>query len=105
MGLLLCSIDLIDPDNYDNVRSVTLVVGTNALNVRNPSSSMSLVADYERVVDELRQLFLKARIGLYNVLPRFYRCEETRERIALFNYIFEHASRRMKNVFWIHESH
>ena len=64
---------------------------------------MSLVDYYERVVDELRQLFLKARIGLYNVLPRFYRCEETRERISLFNYMFEHASRRMKNVFCIRQ--
>ena len=25
LGLLLCSIDLIDPDNYDNVRSVTRI--------------------------------------------------------------------------------
>ena len=106
LGLLPSSMDLLHPKHYDDVRSVTLVVGTNALNISYPSKAtplLDVVDDYERLVDDLRKLFPNARIGLYNVLPRVYRYEETRERIELFNSIFELACRRMKGIFWIRQ--
>lgn len=106
LGLLPSSEDLIHPNHYDDVRSVTLVVGTNALNINNPNKAtplLDVVDDYERLVDDLRTLFPNARIGLYNVLPRASTYHETRERIGLFNSIFEHASRRFKRIFWIRQ--
>ena len=107
LHLLPGSTDILHPDNYDSVRSVTLIVGTNALNITRPGKGMPLldvIEDYEILVQYLIKLFPNARLGLYNVLPRVYTCFETRQRIELFNSIFdEHVSPRMKNVFWIRQ--
>ena len=67
-------------------------------------SLLDAVFDYEKLVRDLRALFPNARIGLYNVIPRAYSCIETRDRIQMFNSIFEnHASNYLKNVFWIRQ--
>ena len=90
------------PSPYADIRSVTLVVGTN---VNSPNKSMPIldvVFDYEKLVHELMELFPNARIGLYKVLPRAYTCQETRARIEMFNTTFnEHVTPRLKNVVWI----
>ena len=54
LGLLPSSMDLLHPKHYDDVRSVTLVVGTNALNISYPSKAtplLDVVDDYERLVE------------------------------------------------------
>ena len=51
---------------------------------------------------DLRKLFPNARLGLFNIIPRAYTCEETKHRIKIFNNIFDnHVVSRLKNVFWI----
>ena len=106
MQLLPGSTDVLHPDSYDNLRTVTLVVGTNVLNISKPGKGtplLDVVEDYEKVVYNLQALFPKAQIGLYNVLPRAYTCVETCRRIELFNEIFEHVTSRLPNVSWIHQ--
>jgi len=95
----------LSPDQYDAIRSVTLVVGTNALNV--PKSGkvvplLDVVYDVEKLIYDLTLIFKNARIGVYNVIPRAFTTVETRDRIALFNDIFSrHGVKVFKNVFWI----
>ena len=94
LSLLPSSIDILHPNNYSNISSVTVVVGTNALNVNRPNAGMPLldvVEDYEKLIHDLRKLFSRARLGLYNILPRAFRCHETRERIQIFK-IFVHET-------------
>ena len=63
---------------------------------------LHVVENCENLAVNLRKLFPNARIRLFNVLPRSYTCVETRNRISLFNTIFdEHVSRRMKGVSWL----
>ena len=105
LQLLPSSTDLLHPDRYSDIRTVTLIVGTNALNVNRPNKGMPLlnvINDYEKLVNDLRAIFPNARLGLYNVLPRVYSCPETRNRIEMFNDLFDsHITTRLKNVFWI----
>ena len=105
LQLLPSHVDVLHPDMYDFVQSVTLIVGTNALNVKRPNTGMFLldvVFDYEKLIHGLKAIFPNARIGLYNVLPRAYTCPETRNRIEMFNDIFDrHVAPRLKRVFWI----
>ena len=106
LTLLPSCVDILHPNCYDDIRSVTVVVGTNALNVKHPSKGKPLhevVSDYEKLVLNLRDLFPNARVGLYNVLPRAYTCIETRDRIENFNTILEHyVAPRLQNIYWIH---
>ena len=101
--------DVLPPAQYDEVQTLTLVVGTNALYVRRPNTGMlmlDVVFDYEKLVYNLRKLFPNARIGLYNVLPRSSTCPDTRRRIEMFNDIFsEHVAPRLKSVYWINHYH
>ena len=103
--LLQDSHDLLHPDDYEKIRSVTLVVGTNALNVTSPGEGIPLldiVFDYEALVNKLINFFPNARLGLFNVLPRAYVCRETFFRIETFNKIFEqHVVNHYPNVHWI----
>ena len=107
LHLLPGSTDIVHPDSYPHLKTVTVVCGTNALNVKKAGRGMSLldvVFDYEKLIHDLQTLFPNARIGLYNVIPRAYSCIETPERIQLFNSIFEqHVSNHLKNVFWIRQ--
>ena len=83
---------MLAPDKYDSVRSVTVVVGTNALNITRSGQSMAfldVVADYHKLICDLQVLFPNARLGLYNVLPRAHTCKETEYRIKGFNNIFQ----------------
>ena len=107
LSLLPGSTDIIHPNDYHRLKTVTVVVGTNALNVTRPGKEMALldvVEDYERLIHNLRTFFPNAKIGLYNVIPREYTCTATRDRIIMFNTIFEqHVVPRLKRVFWIHQ--
>ena len=89
----------------DGVKTLTLIVGTNALNIPRPGTGMALlsvVEEYEKLVHDLTVLFPNAKLGLFNVIPRVCTCEETRHRIESFNNIFDkHVVYRLKNVFWI----
>ena len=103
LQLLPGSVDILHPDQYGGIRTVTVIVGTNALNVKRKGKGMPLldvVEDYERMIHDIKRLFPNARIGLYNVIPRAYTCIETVSRIQLFNTIFENHVVN-KNVFWI----
>ena len=105
MQLLPSSTDVLSPEVYDSVRTVMLIVGTNALNVKQPSKGiplMDIVFDYEKLVYELTKVFPNARIGLYNVLPRAFTTIETLRRIEIFNEMFcNHVAKQFPNVFWI----
>ena len=106
MQLLPASTDVLSPDQYNAVRSVTLIVGTNALNVKQNADSgipiMDIIYDYEKLIYELTKIFPNARVGLYNVLPRAYNTIETLHRIEMFNELFcHHVVRNFSNVFWI----
>ena len=65
------------PSPYADIRSVTRVVGTNVNSPNKGMPILDVVFDYEKLVHELIELFPNARIGLYNVLPRAYTCQET----------------------------
>ena len=105
LQLLPCCTDILNPNDYDCIKTVTLVVGTNALNVTRPNKGIALldvVEDYENLILALRKLFPNAKLGLYNVLPRAYTCYETVKRIQIFNDIFDqHVVNRLSNVTWI----
>ena len=105
LQLLPGSIDNLHPEQYNSIRSVTVIVGTNALNVKSPGKGMpflDVVHDFEKLIRDIKDLFPYARIGLYNVLPRAHMCIETVHRIQLFNTIFDnHLVNRLKNVVWI----
>ena len=106
MQLLPASTDVLSPDQYNAVRSVTLIVGTNALNVKQNADSgipiMDVICDYEKLIYELTRIFPNARVGLYNVLPRAYNTIETLHRIEMFNELFcNHVVKHFSNVFWI----
>lgn len=103
--LLPTSQHILDHKQYDSIRTVTLVVGTNALNV--PANGrakplLDIIFSYEKVIDNLKTLFPNSRIGLYNVLPRSFYTNETKDRIGAFNDIFSrHVVQHFSNVFWI----
>lgn len=105
LQLLPGSCDILHPSQYDDIKTVTLIVGTNALNVHKPGGGMPLldvIEDYEKLFYDLKKLFPNSRIGLFNVLPRAYTCVETCRRIEIFNTIFdEHVSNRLPRVSWI----
>ena len=109
LQLLSSSSALLPPENYEQIRSVTVVVGTNALNVFRPGQGMpflNVVTDYEKLIHDLQSLFPNARLGLYNVLPRAHTCMETVYRIKDFNNIFQsHVASRLKNVSWLNHFH
>ena len=105
LQLLPGSMDILHPDIYDDIETVTLVAGTNALNIYKPGKGMPLldvIEDYEKLIYDIKKLFPNAKLGLFNVLPRVYTCTETCRRIEIFNTIFELTSKRLQNVVWIH---
>ena len=97
--------DVLPTKDYDKVLTVTLVVGTNALNVSghsDPKPLLDVFNDYNKLINDLKLIFPKARIGLFNVIPRAYSCRETLFRIEQFNTFFsEHVANHMENTFWI----
>lgn len=105
LQLLPSSTDVLPPECYDEIRTVTLVVGTNALNVSSTSETeplLKVIEDYKNLIYDLKELFPYARIGLFNVIPRAYSTIETRNRIELFNSLFcEHVADNIPNVIWI----
>ena len=105
LPLLPSSDDILPPDSYDHVRTVTLIVGTNALNVASHSKPIPLlevISDYSALVTDLRKLFPNARLGLLNVIPRVYTCRETLFRIEMFNSLFSrHITEIVPGVIWI----
>ena len=107
LQLLPAFTDILHPRDYDHIRTVTVIVGTNAINVKHPGKGMPLmdvVCDYEKLIKNAKALFPNARIGLYNILPRAHTCLETVHRIQTFNDLFSnHVAPRMQNVFWIEQ--
>ena len=105
MQVLSNSTDILHPDKYKDIRTVTLIVGTNALSVNSPNTGkplLGVIKDYEKLIVDLTETFPNATLGLYNVLPRAYKCLETRQRIEMFNNIFDaHIVPRLCNVYWI----
>ena len=105
LPLLQSASDKLHPDSYHDVRTVTLIVGTNALNVdphSNPVPLLDVISDYKKLVSDLRALFLNARIGLLNVIPRAYSCRETVSRIEQFNTLFSrHINELFPGITWI----
>ena len=105
--LLPSAVDILHPEDYNGVRTVTLVVGTNALNIPDNGRGipfLDIVFDYEKLISDLSQLFPNARIGLYNVLPRKFSTIETRDRIGAFNSLFQrHVVQHFRNAYWIRQ--
>ena len=106
LGLLPSSTDILPPESYDQLKTVTLIVGTNALNVSydnsRPIPLLEVISDYKALVSDLRKLFPNARIGLMNVIPRAYTCRETLHRIELFNTLFfRHIDEYIPGTAWI----
>ena len=104
IGLLQDSVDILHPDQYCHIKSVTLCVGTNALNVT-PGRRIPLISvlsDYDKLVCDLIGYFPKAHIGLFNVLPRLCHIRETYYRIKTFNTFGQDIiSNLYQNVHWI----
>jgi hypothetical protein len=105
LQLLPTCTDILDVSQYGEIRTVTLIVGTNALDVKSPGKGIPLldvIFSYEKLVLDLTKLFPNARIGLFNVIPRAYKCHETFDRISLFNNLFEsHFTNITPNVSWL----
>ena len=104
LSLLPGSMDILHPDMYDEIRTVTLIVGTNSLNVtghEDPIPLIEVIKDYEKLVQSLKLLFPFARIGLFNIIPRAYSCRETLFRIEIFNTIFSQHNYAMPGIAWI----
>ena len=105
LGLLPSSTDLLPPESYDQLKTVTLIVGTNSLDVNDKSRPIPLlevISDYKALISDLRKLFPNARIGLMNVIPRAYSCRETLHRIELFNTLFlRHINELIPGAIWI----
>ena len=79
--------DVLPPESYSHVKTLTLIVGTNALNVDSyePTPLLDVIKNYENLVRELRSMFPNAQIALFNVIPRMYTTKETLHRIEIFN--------------------
>ena len=79
--------DVLPPESYSHVKTLTLIVGTNALNVDSyePTPLLDVIKNYENLVCELRSMFPNAQIALFNVIPRMYTTKETLHRIEIFN--------------------
>ena len=107
LQLLPSFTDELRPEHYNSVRSVTVVVGTNALNIKPHAKGIPLldiIFDCEKLIYDLTKLFPNARIGFYNVIPRAYSTIETRHRIDMFNEMFSsHVVKHFPNVFWIRQ--
>ena len=69
--------------DVNQVKSVTLCVGTNNLTDRKPL--YQIINEYVDLVTYLSNTFPRARIGLFNVPPRFYSSIELLIRIRAFN--------------------
>ena len=104
VDLLLNSSDLLHPDDYCHIKTVTLCVGTNALNVT-PTRRIPLLdvlSDYDKLVRDLIGYFPRAHIGLFNVLPRICHIRDTYHRIKTFNTFGQNIIANLyPNVFWI----
>ncbi len=107
LRLLPASVDILSPSEYNGIKTVTLIVGTNALNVRAPARGIPLldiVFDYESLIHSLTKIFPNAKIGLYNVIPRAYNTIETKNRIVTFNEMFSnHVTQHFHRVYWIRQ--
>ena len=105
LQLLPGSCNILPPEQYNNIQTLTLVVGTNAINVTgysDPIPLLQVIHDYENLVNDLKKLFPNARIGLFNIIPRSYTCRETLHRIEIFNSLFsQHVAHTWNNVVWI----
>ena len=105
LGLLPGSTDILPPQSYDKIRTVTLIVGTNAINVNGhnkPIPLLDVIDDYKALVSDLHKLFPNARLGLLNIIPRTYTCRETLFRIEKFNSLFSrHICEIVPGVMWI----
>ena len=104
LELLHNSSSTLHPDDYHHIKTVTLCVGTNALNVlpdrRIPM--LDVISDYDKLVRDLIGYFPHAHIGLFNVLPRLCHLRETYHRIRTFNIFGQHHIAGIyPNVFWI----
>ena len=100
-----CQLRLMYHRVLQRIKTLTLIVGTNALNVTDnipPIPLLEVIKDYEKLIYELRSLFRNARIGLFNIIPRVYSCRETYHRIDVFNSLLSgHVANIIPNVYWI----
>ena len=95
LELLYSNQDTLEPSKYTHMKSVTICVGTNALNVtKNRYIPMvDILTDYSNLVHELLRLFPNAKIGLFNVLPRLCLFRDTYSRITSFNmFLIDHIA-------------
>ena len=106
LPLLQASTEDLHPNCYHEVRTLTLIVGTNALNVNRfskPVPLLEVIANYKKLVCDLKELFPNAHIGLFNIIPRAYNCPETPSRIEQFNTLFSrYISEVVNGVTWIY---
>ncbi len=59
LQLLAGSVDTLHPSEYDGVKTLTLIVGTNSLNVPRPGAGkplLDVIEDYKKLVEDLRKL-------------------------------------------------
>ena len=87
--------------DYCHIKSVTICVGTNALNItKNQCIPMiDILTDYNSLVSEFLKLFPNAKIGLFNVLPRVCYHRDTYNRIRSFNmFLIDHIASLYERV-------
>ena len=101
--LLQKSADRLHPEDYMDIETVTICVGTNSLNVtHNRFIPMSdIIFDYNKLIIDIKNLFPNAKVGLFNVMPRT--CNSaTYWRINDFNmFIRDHVAPHFSDTYWI----
>lgn len=101
LNLLHSKHSVLDPLNYVHMKSVTICVGTNALNVTDKQCipMMDILTEYNNLVTEFLVLFPNAKLGLFNVLPRLCHYRDTYNRIRTFNmFITDHIASQYSRV-------
>ena len=95
---------VIHPNNYHRCETVTLVVGTNDIDPRNPLQELDileLLCEFNQLVMDLRNLFPNARLAIMNILPRSTTHPEGRMRIDCFNSVMQERIERKPHATWI----
>ena len=106
LPLLSSCYDTLPREQYNDIKTVTLIVGTNALNINGYSNKgtpfFEVISDYISLIRELKKLFPNARMALFNVIPRASTNRKTPQRIIDFNIMLsQYVTEIIPNVVWI----
>lgn len=89
---------------YQNFKTITVCVGTNSVNKVN-IPFLTILKDYDTLINKLSSTFPTAKIGMLNILPRAYKHFPQLARIKAFNnclFDFQEQYQQVQvvNLFW-----